>query len=120
MGVPGRAQAVGADQCPSTAAGTSLAVKALLNASFAAAVYGTASNYADEVRQRWRCTPVGRERPCAQLACPRMELSRAGWAEHLVEPGPQAHAREDTRGALTHVERAACAHADSHSALCNS
>lgn len=48
-------QAANADQCPSTAAGTSLAVKALLNASYVAAVYGTASNYADEVRRAGHC-----------------------------------------------------------------
>lgn len=49
-----QAAAGGADQLPSTAAGTALAVKAVLKATYPAAVFATAANYADQVRKR-RC-----------------------------------------------------------------
>ena len=49
-----QAAAGAADQLPSTAGATALAVKDVLKATYPAAVFATAANYADQVRKR-RC-----------------------------------------------------------------
>lgn len=43
-------QAASGAQCPSTAAGTTPAVKAVLKANYPAAVFAAAANYAEDVR----------------------------------------------------------------------
>lgn len=82
-----QAVAGGADQCPSTAAGTALAVKAVLKATYPAAVFATAANYADQVRG-WALPLIpgsrfAAARPGDSTFLHQLCLSVAGWqAQH--------------------------------------